>query len=62
MARCIRGGSLYKRHQYANAITEVDGVTVSKIVCKACGKEQLGSIITFEGSTEIALDNGTEVL
>jgi molybdopterin-binding protein len=62
MARCIRGGSLYKRHQYANAITEVDGVTVSKIVCKACGKEVLGSIITFEGSTEIALDNGTEVL
>jgi hypothetical protein len=52
MARCIRGGSLYKRHQYANAITEVDGVTVSKIVCKACGKEQLGSIITHSKSQQ----------
>ena len=57
MARCIRGGTEYKRHQYANAISEVDGTTMSQIVCKACGKIKF-SIIEFEKD----LDNITEVL
>jgi len=58
MATCIRDGVQYKRHQYTNAITEVDGTALSQIVCKACGKVQTGSIIKFEKE----LDNGTEVL
>jgi hypothetical protein len=67
MATCNRGGVIYKRHQYAAGITEVDGVTQSQIVCKACGKVQTGSIIEFTNlgpivTGEIMLDNGTEVL
>ena len=58
MATCIRGGVQYTRHQYTNAITVVDGTTLSQVVCKACGKVQTGSIIKFEKD----LDNGTEVL
>jgi hypothetical protein len=58
MATCIRDGVQHKRHQYTNAITEVDGTTLSQVVCKACGKVQVGSIIKFEKE----LDNGIEVL
>jgi hypothetical protein len=57
MATCNRGGNLYKRHQYVNALSEVDGTKLSQIVCKKCGKVQTGSIIKLEKE----LDNVTEV-
>jgi hypothetical protein len=53
MANCLRGGKSYKRHQYCQGITEVDGTTLETIICKACGKQKVKKIkldnITKEG-------------
>jgi hypothetical protein len=45
MATCIRGGNLYKRHNYKPALSVIDGTELDVLVCAGCGKEKVKQII-----------------
>ena len=53
MARCLRGGTTYKRHQYTNLAEDGSPFVGGGSICKACGKvknEKLSADRSVSGS------------